>query len=289
MIVNEPSAATAGMSSPSAPSAEIAELELAILLDSLYRLTGYDFREYAITMVKRRVAERVRAEGLSTVTGLLERSLHDQQVLTRLLDALTSRPSVPFTDPAFFQTLARAVVPWLRTFPAVRTWIIGSASDAYSVAILLREHGLESRTRIYTTKPTHTAYERAQGGFLAAEAVQEAGHLYAESGGRYDFGRYVQQERDGARFVPELRENIVFSKHHLPSDGSFNEFHLIIARGIFSFYGPAAAYRAHRTIYQSLARLGIVTFGGVSALGVTPHAGAYEPLPDAEGFFKRIR
>jgi chemotaxis protein methyltransferase CheR len=287
--MNEPSPATAGTPSLTAPSPEIAELEFAILLDSLYRLTGYDFREYAVTIVKRRIAERVRAEGLTTVTGLLERALHDQQVLTRLLDALTSRLSVPFTDPSFFLTLGRAVVPWLRTFPSVRTWIIGSASDAYSVAIMLEEYALASRARIYTTKPTHAAYERAQSGYLAPEAVQEARHLYTESGGRYDFERYIKQDRDGARFIPELRENIVFSKHHLPSDGSFNEFHLIIARGVFSFYGPAAAYRAHRTIYQSLARVGIVTFGGASALGDTPHAGAYEPLPDAEGFFKRIR
>lgn len=287
MIVNEPAApGTSGI--PTAPPPEIAELEFAILLDSLYRLTGYDFREYAMTVVKRRVHERVREEGLPTVTSLLDRALHDPKVLTRLLDALTSRPTVPFSEPSFFRDFRTTVIPWLRTFPSIRTWVIGSANDAYSVAITLREEALESRARIYATKPTHTAYERAQAGFLAAEVVTEGTHLYKESGGRHDFSRYIQQDRDGARFIPELREGIVFSKHHLPSDGSFNEFHLVIARGVFPFYGPAAAYRAHRTVYQSLARLGVVTFGS-TALGMTPHAGAYEPFPQAGEFFKRIR
>jgi chemotaxis protein methyltransferase CheR len=288
VIVNEPPA-PGGLGSPAAPPPEIAELEFAILLDSLYRLTGYDFREYAVTMVKRRIHERVREEGLPTVTSLLDRALHEPKILTRLLDALTSRPSVPFTDPSFFRDFRATVIPWLRTFPFIRTWVIGSASDAYSVAITLREEALESRARIYATKPTYSAYERAQAGYLAAEAVQEATHLYKESGGCHGFNQYVRQDRDGVRFIPELRESIVFSKHHLPSDGSFNEFHLVIARGVFPFYGPAAAYRAHRTIYQSLARLGVVTFGAASSLGVTPHAGAYEAFAQAEGFFKRIR
>jgi chemotaxis protein methyltransferase CheR len=288
VIVNEPPVSGAS-GTPAAPPPEIAELEFAILLDSLYRLTGYDFREYAVTTVKRRVHERVREEGLQTVTSLLDRALHDPKVLARLLDALTSRPSVPFTDPSFFCALRTRVIPWLRTFPSIRTWVIGSASDAYSVAILLREEALESRARIYATKPTHSAYERAQAGYLAAEAVQEAAHLYTESGGRFEFSQYVRRDREGVRFTPELRESIVFSQHHLPSDGSFNEFHLVIARGVFPFYGPAAAYRAHRTVYQSLARLGVVAFGSASALSVTPHAGAYEPFAQAEGFYKRVR
>jgi chemotaxis protein methyltransferase CheR len=288
VIVNEPP--VPGITGTSAaPTPEIAELEFAILLDSLYRLTGYDFREYAITMVKRRVLERVREEGLPTVTSLLDRALHDGKVLARLLDALTSRPSAPFTDPPFFLALRSTVLPWLRTFPSIRTWVIGSASDAYSVAIVLREEALESRSRIYATKPTHSAYERAQAGFLSLEAVQEAAHLYTESGGTGEFAQYIRQDGHGARFITELRESIVFSKHHLPSDGSFNEFHLVISRGVFSFFGPAAAYRAHRTIYQSLARLGVVTFGVTSSLNVTPHAGAYEPMAHAETFLKRIR
>jgi chemotaxis protein methyltransferase CheR len=287
VIVNEPP--VSGNGTHATPVPEIAELEFAILLDSLYRLTGYDFREYAITMVKRRVHERMREEGVSTVTSLLDRSLHDGKVLARLLDALTSRPSVPFTDPPFFLNLRSTVIPWLRTFPSIRTWVIGSASDAYSVAIVLREEALESRARIYATKPTHSAYERAQAGFLATEAAQEAAHLYTESGGAGLFSDYLRQDGLGMRFVPELRERIVFSKHHLPSDGSFNEFHLVISRGVFAFYGPAAAYRAHRTIYQSLARLGVVTFGAASALNSTPHAGAYEPFAQAEGFYKRVR
>jgi chemotaxis protein methyltransferase CheR len=287
VIVNEPPVPGTGI--PAAPTPEVAELEFAILLDSLYRLTGYDFREYAVTTVKRRVHERVREEGLPTVTSLLDRSLHDGKVLARLLDALTSRPSLPFTDPPFFLALRSTVLPWLRTFPWIRIWVIGSASDAYSLAILLQEEALQSRARIYATKPTHTAYERAQEGFLAPEALREAAHLYNEAGGRGEFSQYIRQDSFGARFLPELREGIVFSKHHLPSDGSFNEFHLILARGVFPFYGPAAAYRAHRTIYQSLARLGVVTFGPASALNVTPHAGAYEQFSQAEGFYKRVR
>ena len=56
---------------------DLETLELQLLLEGVYRQYGYDFREYAVASLKRRVWRRVHAEGCETITALLERLLHD--------------------------------------------------------------------------------------------------------------------------------------------------------------------------------------------------------------------
>jgi lactam utilization protein B len=80
---------------------DVDEIELALLLEGIYRRYGFDFREYAPASLRRRVARRVQAEGLTTVTegfgdrgyasdGRLVPRSHPQALLTDA-DAVAQR------------------------------------------------------------------------------------------------------------------------------------------------------------------------------------------------------
>ncbi len=274
---------------PLAPAAGIADLELSLLLEAVYRVSGYDFREYVPATLKRRVAERVRAEGVATTTGLLERVLHDPAGLRRFIDALTHNSSSPFREPQFFAAFTERVLPRLRTFPHARLWVIGSGEDAYALAILLREAGFYHRTRIYATDASDAALERAKAGAFPTEEIDEYAQRYAEAGGTRRFSDYVQLVGNQAQFKPGLREQIVFAQHNLASDGSFNEFHLIVARNVMTHFNRSLAYRAHQVVYESLVRLGYLGLSAKETLRYTPHQRAYEELADTERFYRRLR
>ncbi|MDB5027921.1 MAG: chemotaxis protein CheR, partial [Candidatus Eremiobacteraeota bacterium] len=222
-----------GESTPPAPPG-VAELELHLLLEAVYRVSGFDFREYAPATIKRRVTERVRAEGLGTISGLLERVLHDPPAMGRFVDAITHNPGSPFREPQFFTAFRERVLPRLRTFPHVRIWVIGSGEDAYSLAILLREAEFYHRTRIYATDASEAAIDRAKSGAFPAELLDEYSERYVDAGGARRFSDYVDVVGDLAVFKPGLREQIVLAQHNLASDGSFNEFHLIVARNVIT-------------------------------------------------------
>ena len=166
-----------------------------MLLEAVYRVSGFDFREYAPATVKRRVAERVRAEGLATISGLLERVLHEPPAMARFVDALTHNASSPFREPAFFDAFRERVLPRLRTFPHVRIWVIGSGEDAYSLAMLLREAEFYHRTRIYATDASEVAIERAKAGAFPAELLDEYAARYAEAGGQRQLLRLRRDRR----------------------------------------------------------------------------------------------
>ena len=267
----------------------VADLELHLLLEAVYRVSGFDFREYAPATLKRRISERVRAEGVATISGLLERVLHEPPVMSRFIDALSHNSTSPFREPQFFTAFRERVLPRLRTFPHVRIWVIGSGEDAYSLAILLREAEFYHRTRIYATDASDAAIDRAKAGSFPAELIDEYSERYAEAGGSRRFSDYVDVVGTQAVFKAGLREQIILAQHNLASDGSFNEFHLVVARNVITHFNRTLSYRAHQVIFESLVRLGYLGLSSKETLRYTPHQRAYEELDATERFYRRLR
>ena len=60
-------------------------LEIELLTEGIFRHYGVDFRHYAYASLRRRVWNSVHAEKLGSVTALLDKVLHDTDVMERLL------------------------------------------------------------------------------------------------------------------------------------------------------------------------------------------------------------
>jgi len=131
-------------------SNEAEDIEIGLLLEGLFRIHGFDFRDYSRTSIKRRILELMRTEGVRTVSALQDRVLHDGASLDRLLLGLSVHATSMFRDPSFYATFRKEVVPLLKTYPTVQVWIAGCSTgeEVYSLAILLREEGLYDRFRI---------------------------------------------------------------------------------------------------------------------------------------------
>ncbi len=164
-------------------------VELDVLLDAIYRLHGYDFRDYARTSLRRRVTSIMRAEGVGTISALQDRVLHDRLAWERFLNGLSVNVSAMFRDPGFFLAFRRHAVPLLRTYPFIRVWQAGCSlgEEAYSLAILLEEEGLYERTRIYATDINEATLRQAREGIFPADLMQKFTHNYLLAGGQRSF------------------------------------------------------------------------------------------------------
>src|SRR3954462_7616662 len=145
---------------------DLEDVELALVLEGVYRQYGFDFREYAPASLRRRVWRRVYAEGLQTISALQEKLLHDPACMERLLLDLSINVTAMFRDPSFYVAFREKVVPLLRTYPFSRVWIAGCSTgeEVYSLAILLHEAALHERTRIYATDINEHVLQRAKAG-----------------------------------------------------------------------------------------------------------------------------
>src|SRR5437588_5858291 len=129
---------------------DLERIEIKLLMEGIYRHYGFDFRDYSMPSLKRRVWKRVYAEGLTTVSGLQEKILHDPACMERLLLDLSINTTAMFRDPTFYLRFREKVVPLLRTYPFVRIWHAGCSTgeDVYSMAMPLYVEGLYDRCRI---------------------------------------------------------------------------------------------------------------------------------------------
>jgi chemotaxis protein methyltransferase CheR len=278
---------------PSTPAGrlETEALELQLLLEGVYRQYGFDFREYAPASLKRRVWRRVQAEDAGTISGLLDRVLHDADVMERLLLDLSINVTSMFRDPTFYDAFRKKVVPVLKTYPFTRIWIAGCSTgeEVYSLAILLHEEAIYDRTRIYATDINEAVLERARDGVFPLEKMQEYTENYIRAGGKQAFSEYYLAKYEGALFDRTLTDNVVWAPHNLVQDRSFNTFNVILCRNVMIYFDRALQTRVHQLFYDSLERFGILALGHKESIRFTGIENAYEELDAHERLYRKVR
>ncbi|MBW7475163.1 protein-glutamate O-methyltransferase CheR [Paenibacillus oenotherae] len=265
-------------------------IEIELLLEGLFQLYGYDFRNYAFSSVRRRIWHRVHSERLTTITALLERVLHDRDTMARLLSDLTIHVTEMFRDPEVFLSFRKHVVPLLRTYPFIRIWHAGCSTgeEIYSMAILLKEEGLYDKTRIYATDMNERVLDSARQGVFPIERMQTFTRNYLEAGGKEAFSQYYTAKYDSALFHSELKSNIVFAQHNLVTDRSFNEFNVIFCRNVMIYFNKELQDHVHSLLYESLSTFGVLALGTKESINFTRHANAYEELAPQSRLYRKI-
>jgi chemotaxis protein methyltransferase CheR len=268
---------------------DVEEIEVALLLEAIYRRYGFDFREYAPASLRRRLWRRVHAEGLETISALQARILHDAACMERLLLDLSINVTTMFRDPSFYAAFREKVVPLLRTYPFTRIWIAGCSTgeEVYSLAIVLDEEGLLERTRLYATDVNEAVLGQARLGVFPLEKMQEYTQNYVQAGGTRAFSEYYLANYDGAVFDRRLVENAVFAQHNLVSDHAFNEFHAIVCRNVMIYFDRSLQERVFRLFYESLARFGVLALGHKETVRFSAHAERFEELDAQERLWKK--
>src|SRR5215210_5278656 len=269
----------------------VEEIELALLLEGVYRRYGFDFREYAPASLRRRVWRRAHSEGVGTLSALQEKLLHDSACMERLLLDLSINVTAMFRDPSFYGAFRQKVVPQLRTYPFTRIWVAGCSTgeEVYSLAILLHEEGVYDRTRIYATDINEAVLERARSGVFPLDKMREYTQNYIKAGGTHAFSEYYLAKYDAAQFQRSLTENVVFAQHNLVSDRSFNEFNAIICRNVMIYFDRKLQDRVHRLFYDSLMTFGVLGLGHKESIYYSPHGDSYEELDPSEKLYRRVR
>ncbi len=261
------------------------------LVTDIYERSGADFREYAYSSLRRRIARCVTEENVSDVGELHRRMLGDRHCLQRILRSITVHVTSMFRDPGFFLALREIVVPVLRTYPFVRIWSAGCSTgeELFSLAIVLHEEGILDRCRLYATDMSVVAIEKARAGIFPLGAMRDYLRNYQAAGGRESFSDYYTADGENVILRPFLRKNVVFSSHNLASDSSFNEFHAIFCRNVLIYFNRVLQDRVHTLFHESLVNYGFLGLGRSESIRFTPFEKSYESVGGRERVFRKVR
>jgi chemotaxis protein methyltransferase CheR len=270
---------------------EVEKIELEMLLETIYRYYGYDFREYALPFIQRRVAQRVRKEKLFSISGLQEKVLRDPRVMHKLFADFSINVTEMFRDPLFFKTLRTKVIPMIKEQKHIKVWHVGSSTgeEVYSMAILLYEEGIYDKTKIYATDIDTGNLEKAKRGIFSIDGMQRYTQNYFEAGGKRAFSEYYKALGEQVVFHHFLKENILFAQHNLAMDHSFNEFDIIICRNVLIYFNKSLQNKVHQLLYESLRIKGFLGLGQREGIRFTSYGNCYEEFESAEKLYRKYK
>ena len=95
-------------------------------------------------------------------------------------------------------------------------------------------------------------------GIFPLDQLDKYQKIYQKSGGRRSLADYFSGGGSQGMFDLYLRRHMVFSRHNLATDGSFNECNAVFCRNPLKFFDLKTQRRAHDLIHESLILFGIL-------------------------------
>ena len=270
---------------------EVEDVEIRLLLEGIHLCYGYDFREYALSPLRRGIAAAMAREHVHTVSAYQDRVLHDAMCMQRFLNTVGVNVTSMFRDPELMRAVRHEVVPLLRTYPSSRVWIAGCATgeEVYGFAVLLAEEEVLDRCTVYATDLNEDMLAIARLGAYPLDKVRRYEDAYRMSGGPGNLGEHYTVAGRTARFNRWLQAGITWARHSLVTDGSFNDFHLIVCANVLIYFRDSLQERAHRLLYNSLVRGGFLALGRRESLVNCPDRDHYEQVRDGVNLYRKTR
>lgn len=246
----------------------IEELEIRLLLEAIYSLYGYDFRQYSKASMRRRILHRLGLSGLNTITDMTSKVLRDRQFFVSLLNDMTVNVTEMFRDPQFYRRFREEVVPVLKTFPFIKIWHAGCSTgeEIYSMAVLLEEEGLYERTMMYATDIDKNVLATAKKGIYSISAIKQYGDNYIQAGGKSSLSDYYTCKYESVIMDQRLKRNIVFADHDLATDQVFGEMNVIVCRNVLIYFDRQLQERVFNLFRDSLDLGGFLCLGTKESL-----------------------
>jgi len=243
-------------------------VELNMLLETIERVYGYDFRHYAQASLKRRLAGFLTKCQLGSYVQLQEKLLHDKTLFSKLLLELSVTVTEMFRDPAFYLEFRKHVVPILKTYPFIKIWHAGCATgeEVYSMAILLYEEGFLAKTKLYATDFNMEALDKAKQGIYKTQQAKIFIQNYNQAGGGAVFSNYYSTHYGAVKMHEFLKKNITFAYHNLTVDRVFGEMNVIICRNVLIYFDQQLQNRVFTLFNGSLCHRGFLCLGTKESL-----------------------
>lgn len=256
------------------------ESEIKLILEDLNELYQYDFNFYSKDSFKRRINKLFAIEKFSSFSDLREKVRTNRNYADHFIDRITVNVTSMFRDENFFLELRTKVIPQLANRENIRLWHAGCSTgeEAFSLAILLKEAGLLSKSQLYATDVNPRVIKNAKLGIFPVSLMQVYSKNYTLSGGELPFRNYYTTTEKGEKFNDDLCNSILFSTHSLANDPSPGSFDLILCRNVLIYFDLALQERALKLFDESLNPQSFLALGEKETIRLSPISNLYSQL-----------
>ncbi len=245
------------------------ESAFKLLLNNVFIERGVDFSRYNESILKRRVAVRMLANGVKTYADYLRILVSMSEEYGKLFDALTINVSEFFRDPEVFNAFGVVLKKLIhqkrkKDDYSIRIWSAGCShgEEPYSIAILLSEilHAEISKfdIQIIATDIDEKCLKTAQDGKYNIHSIKNVDDKLLK--------KYFIPIMEDYKINPKIKNLVQFQYHDLISSKPFNDIDIIFCRNVFIFFGRSIQEHLIMMFYQALKQGGYLVLGMVEIL-----------------------
>ncbi len=252
---------------------EVTDEEIKLFLDSIRSKSNYDFSNYSMNSLKRRVRKLLNDNHLE-IMGLVDRISDDWSFMEKVVKSITVSTTEFFRDPSIWLSLQENIFPLFRSRKKITVWIPGCSTgqEVYSFIIMLHENGLENKTDIYATDINTDVLEAARKGIYKFRFNKDylknfdlvVNHDKSQKN-IVPYSRYldVDEKNDTITMKPFLTGKPSFSKSDLVTDKNpFNiKFDLVICRNVIIYFNYELQNRVLNLFHRHLSNTGWLILG----------------------------
>ena len=273
-----------------APHIDLTDDQLETIVSDVMELYGYDFSNYSRASLKRRLNRLMINDRFLSFAEFRYRINNDEDYLRRFVEEVTVNVTEMFRDVQFYRTLREKVLPVLATWPHIRIWHAGCSTgeEVYSTAILLEEAKMLHKSLLYATDINPTVLQNVRDGVFPLGQMKQYSENYILSGGERDFSDYYTAQYNVVKFDERFSQRMVLATHNLVSDGSFNEFQLILCRNVMIYFDKPLQDRVLKLFYESLEMLGFLALGAKETLRFSEIQQKFRPFAGREKIYRKV-
>lgn len=242
-----------------------------LVLEKVYRVGGYDFRNYKESTISRRLERRLNITGAKTCQEYLRLLDTCPEEYEEFAEYLTIKVSDFFRSPYTFQKISELVLPELISRKksagerSLKLWSTACArgEEPYSIAILLADflktHQHNFDVQIYATDISRWALTQAQSGIYSLEEIKNVPSAYQENFTRFN-GNF--------KIADNIRQMVRFSFFDLASNtcAPFTNIDCIFCCNVLIYWRRCLQERVLDMLYHALAPQGYLVLGEVETL-----------------------
>ncbi|MCL3781625.1 hypothetical protein EMN47_14665 [Prolixibacteraceae bacterium JC049] len=232
-------------------------------LEDIYQKWGYDYRNYSQESITRRIQLAMSRMNSSSFEQFQSEILSCPNSFEDLFYDFSINVTSFFREPKTLSFIKEEVFDYLSSFPHIKIWCAGCSTgeEAYSLAIMLEEHGLLAKSQIYATDINPVVLQEAENGIYSNKQLSQARKNYYLSNSSGNFDDYFHFYDNFFVVNKFIRNKVLFFRHNLVTDSSINEFQLILLRNVLIYFNPELKTHTFQLLHKSIHRNGFLVIG----------------------------
>ncbi len=248
---------------------------------------GHDFHSYKERTFVRRVQRRMQVRQVDSIPAYVDLLRQDGDEARLLFRDLLIGVTSFFRDAEAFAALQTQVIPQLfehaGAADTIRVWVPGCATgeEAYSLALLLREHMLEidvvPKVQVFATDIDEPALAVARAGRYPAPMLENVSPERLK--------RFFRQDSQSYVLTKEVRDMCIFSAHSVIRDPPFSRMDLVSCRNLLIYFNSDLQDDVLPIFHYALKPKGFLFLG--PAENISRHTDLFTALDKKHRLFQR--